>query len=287
MSNSLLATYLKDSESWESYKVPKYIRLSNVILRLIEEGHWKPGGQLPAEAEMARTVDASLGTIQKALSTLVERGVVVREHGRGTFITGGRAPEQDVWHFRFLDDDGDTLLPIYSRVVEIVREKKLGPWIDFLGKEKAYVKILRFMSVNHEFDILSEFYVSENRFGAILDMPVKSFHGAIIRNILGEKFGVPTLRIVQNIRCDRFPAEVCTRLERPKNLNGLIWEMLGYTRQNAPLSYQRAYVPPNNRSLQISEIPVPRYLSLANSGMGGFTPNDESRKAPARRSHRS
>lgn len=136
------------------------------------------------------------------------------------------------------------------------------------------------MSVNHEFDIVSEVYVSTRRFGAILEIPVKNLHGVVVRNLLRERFGVPTVRVVQKIRISAFPAAVCSRLGTARRAPGLIWEMFAYTHRNAPLSYQRAFVPPNRRALEIGEIPTPRHLSLGALSAGPALLVDEERAPP-------
>jgi len=96
-------------------KLPKYLRLSNAILNLIEAGEMRPGDKLPPECTLAGALPASLGTVQKALGHLKTLGVVVRDHGRGTFVAGALHPEsgesipaEELLHFRFADDDRAT-----------------------------------------------------------------------------------------------------------------------------------------------------------------------------------
>ena len=46
----------------------------------------KPGDRLPSEEELARQMDISRGTLREVLRTLIDRGVIVRKHGIGTFV---------------------------------------------------------------------------------------------------------------------------------------------------------------------------------------------------------
>ncbi|GAA4491900.1 GntR family transcriptional regulator [Gluconacetobacter tumulicola] len=48
--------------------------------------------RLPSEAELCRLYDVSRITVRQALSHLAERGLVVRRHGRGTFVSEVRRP---------------------------------------------------------------------------------------------------------------------------------------------------------------------------------------------------
>ena len=49
-------------------------------------GDWTPGMRLPTEAELAKSLPYSLGTVQKAYSELVKNGLVERARGRGSFV---------------------------------------------------------------------------------------------------------------------------------------------------------------------------------------------------------
>ena len=67
-----------------------------VRARLIEgisTGRWRPGEALPSESELARTHAVAIGTIRKAVDSLVAEGALIRHQGKGTFVTahdGGR-----------------------------------------------------------------------------------------------------------------------------------------------------------------------------------------------------
>lgn len=65
-------------------------RISSAIVRQIEElilqGVLRPGDRLPAERELAETLDVSRPTLREALAELDERGLIVARPGGGTFI---------------------------------------------------------------------------------------------------------------------------------------------------------------------------------------------------------
>ena len=86
-----LETMMKEEKDAEHLRQPKYMQLADHISHMIETGEWKPGDRLPSEAEMAKSLPTSLGTIQKALGRLAEHGAIVREHYRGTFVNGPRS----------------------------------------------------------------------------------------------------------------------------------------------------------------------------------------------------
>lgn len=232
---------------------PKYIQIAEMLLARIERGEWKPGELLPSESELADLVPASLGTIQKALNHLAGRGIVVREQGKGTFVIWARTPERHLRHFRFLREDGRTLLPAYTRMLSIDLVTEQGPWSTYLGAEDDYIHLRRLMNVGGEFDIFSELYVSGGRFGELADLEARSLDGISVRDYLRDRFNAPTLGVEQTFRCEALPPRVCRELALPHGAYGIAWEMRGRSYRDAPITFQRAYVPPSDRPLQIVE----------------------------------
>lgn len=66
--------------------VPLYKQLKSELLEHIREGHWKPGEQLPSEAELAVQFRVSRTTVRQAVGDLVSSGFVVRRQGKGTYV---------------------------------------------------------------------------------------------------------------------------------------------------------------------------------------------------------
>lgn len=72
--------------------VPKYIQLSELLIRDIDAGRLLDGERLPPEREMAVTLGTSIGTLRKALSDLENKGLLIRVHGSGNYVrTSGKA----------------------------------------------------------------------------------------------------------------------------------------------------------------------------------------------------
>lgn len=73
--------------------IPLAQQVVNEILAGIEAGNLaRDDGLLPSEAELSNRFDVSRATVREALSRLEQRGIVIRRHGVGTFIS----PQQPV-----------------------------------------------------------------------------------------------------------------------------------------------------------------------------------------------
>lgn len=66
---------------------PLYVQLMDEVEQAINNGIYKPGDRIMTEAEMAKKYGVSLITVRKAIGSLMEKGLVIRKQGKGTFVT--------------------------------------------------------------------------------------------------------------------------------------------------------------------------------------------------------
>lgn len=234
----------------------KHRLIAEQLLSDIETGRWRPGEQLPSEEQLAGETATSLGTVQRALRNLVEMGVVERHHGRGTFVSGARAPERHLRHFRFMAEGGTQILPVYFNIVGIEITRDTGPWKDFLqDPTDTFVRIHRLVSVNKEFEVFSEVYLQEHRFAELAAMKKPALDGVSIRDMLAERFNAPTLNIRQTIVCETLPPRVTRLINQPTGQCGMVWTICGLSYRDTPISWQRVFVPPSDRVLELGSAP--------------------------------
>jgi DNA-binding GntR family transcriptional regulator len=79
-------------------------QVTSDLLARIESGQLAPGRPIPTEAELCREYGVSRITIRRALSALVERRLVVRRPGIGSFVTERQSRLRDFNLIGFLDD---------------------------------------------------------------------------------------------------------------------------------------------------------------------------------------
>ena len=65
---------------------PAYAQLANIVRRQIAAGQFRPGDQLPSEAQLCRKYGISPMTVRRSINLLSDQGVVNAEQGRGTFV---------------------------------------------------------------------------------------------------------------------------------------------------------------------------------------------------------
>jgi DNA-binding GntR family transcriptional regulator len=72
--------------SSEEFSPPKYAQIVQTIRQKIADGTYPPGSLLPSETQLVREFRVSRPTVVRALQVLQLRGVIEREHGKGSFV---------------------------------------------------------------------------------------------------------------------------------------------------------------------------------------------------------
>jgi GntR family transcriptional regulator len=102
--------------------VPCHYQLSELMRQEIESGRWKVGEQVPAEEELCAHFSLSRTTVRKSLDALVNRGLVHRAQGRGTFVSEPKLIEGLVNRpIGFFDDMTARGFQVVSKVLELHR----------------------------------------------------------------------------------------------------------------------------------------------------------------------
>jgi GntR family transcriptional regulator len=70
-----------------SSAIPIYQQLQQQIEQLIVTGVWRLKEPLPSETMLADRLGISVMTVRQAMAQLVNKGLIYREKGRGTFVT--------------------------------------------------------------------------------------------------------------------------------------------------------------------------------------------------------
>lgn len=70
----------------ESAHLPIYLQTAEMLIREISSGRLLDGEKLPPERDMASDLGIAVGTLRKALSELVSKGLLERVQGSGNYV---------------------------------------------------------------------------------------------------------------------------------------------------------------------------------------------------------
>lgn len=159
----------------------------------IVNGHWPEHYRLPAEIDLADSLGVNRGTLRNAMKTLIDEGLLVRIHGKGTFVASSTTVEQPLAESLVTFSEGLTVrkIPFKTRVLEqsLIRPGHMVASLLSLQEEEVFF-LKRIRSVKDEpliylknyvvcqhcpeiaaIDFSQEtlFHVLENRFNLELD----------------------------------------------------------------------------------------------------------------------
>lgn len=100
---------------------PIYQQIQEWLWQQITHGIWPEHYKLKSEADLAGELGVSRGTVRKAIAELITEGMLVRIHGRGTFVAS-RTLEQPLAErlVAFSEDLIDKGVPFETHVLEQV-----------------------------------------------------------------------------------------------------------------------------------------------------------------------
>lgn len=231
--------------------LPKYVRLRNALAEAISEGRLPAGEKLPPEDALTQVAGLSLGTVQKALGSLVDDGLVVRKQGMGTFVTGGEKPMNAPFqHCRFMDEGSRDPLPIFSRVVRRSLAVKAGAWSPHLRGARI-VCIERIFSINNEFNIYTYLYLDGARFPSVEEMPEETFNGVNFKDLLTREYHHAPVRYTENLAVRGFSAAICKAIGVAPHTSGGVLEIVAFDRRGDALYFQDLWIPPNDKRVLV------------------------------------
>jgi len=238
---------LQDSE------VPKHVQLRMAIVEGIRTGLLKPGDQIPPERRLSEAVKLSLGTVQRSLGKLAAESIVVRRHGTGTFVAEQRKPSETVWQFRFFSRDGKGPLPVYPHFLSCDASVDEPLLHQILGDDqRGYCRISRTYDVGDSFTCFGDFYVCNSRFANFAEILRTEKETVSFKVVLERDYAAPTISITHWVRGQILPDDVCEFIGVSAGSSGLVVEVIGFTHDRDPISFQRIFVPNTDYVLDMS-----------------------------------
>lgn len=114
------------------YRAPLYIQIENAIEKKILNDEYTPGAKLPGERELAKTYGVNRMTVKKAILNLVQRGLVFRKQGSGTYIQSRGTKEKFFFDLDFSESQKN------SGISELMSSKGINVTSDVVGKENLH-----------------------------------------------------------------------------------------------------------------------------------------------------
>jgi GntR family transcriptional regulator len=178
--------------------LPKYVQISEMLIREIAAGHLADGARLPPERDMAADLDISVGTLRKALADLVDKGMLERVQGSGNYVRHGGTSTSVYAFFRLELVGGGGLPTAQSLSVERLNKPRKAP---YFGPSDTGHRIRRLRYLDGEMVALEEIWLD----GAQTDSMTIGDLSDSLYHFYREDIGIVIASVVDEIGVGRVP----------------------------------------------------------------------------------
>ena len=157
-------------------RLPLYQRLREEMLAKIAAGEWSPGAPIPTEAELTRHYGVAIGTVRKAVDTLVNEGLLLRSQGRGTFVRRPNFEASLARFFRQVNASGGQQIPtsrIRSKVLQAPPAGVANALMLAQDEQVVYLERLRVIEGRTLFH--EDIWLPASRFGSLMEIETETF----------------------------------------------------------------------------------------------------------------
>ncbi|MDQ0971176.1 GntR family transcriptional regulator [Neobacillus niacini] len=216
--------------------VPLYRQVELVLEEKIKSKHWDIGYQLPTEQELADLFDVSTITVKRAVIELVNKGLLFRQRGKGTFVSG-TTKEQDITSiFSLTTDEEEHPHELISFSLEDA-DKEIAEKLSLESNTKVF-KIKRLKIENDAPVTLEYTYLP---YEICPSLTTDDINNDLIYNILRKKFHISLGRAKLFVKPYIAIDEKADRLQVQPGTPVFKWERFTYTKQGEVVEYSKFY----------------------------------------------
>jgi GntR family transcriptional regulator len=224
-------------------RLPLYQRLRDRLAERVAAQSWSPAEAIPSETDLAATYRVSVGTVRKAVDSLVADGLLERRQGRGTFVRRPRFNSSLFRFFRFQSPTGEPLTP-KSRI--LARGLKPAP-----AEAAAALRIepgepavaLSRLRVVDGAPLVSEaIWLPKQRFAALLDIAPADF-GDLLYPLYESCCGVIVTSAEETLGVALADRAQASRLARKPGEPLIVIERVAFDAHRHPLEWRRSHGP--------------------------------------------
>lgn len=219
-------------------RLPLYQRLRDEMLAKISSGDWRPGEPIPTEAELTKTYGIAIGTVRKAVDTLVNDGLLQRSQGRGTFV---RRPDFNASLFRFfrqVDGAGTQQIPtsrILSRSLE-QPSKTVSEALKLASNERV-IRLQRLRVIDERNTLCEDIWLPASRFGALLELDPATY-GNLLYPFYEQQCGQLIACARETLSVESADAHTAITLGVEAGKPVVVIERIALSYDNTPLEYR-------------------------------------------------
>jgi GntR family transcriptional regulator len=221
---------------------PLYREVKRRLMEVLARGEWKPGEAIPAERRLSEQYGISIGTLRKAIDELCAENILIRQQGRGTYVTSHSRDRNLFYFFHVVPESGTKVYPDVE-LLEFARGKADRPAAERLGivAGDAVVRIRNRLRLHGAPIMIDDITLPAARFAGLTE---RQFRGrpSTIYNLYQDAFGISVVRTRERLRATPAEPDIAALLELARGAPLLQIRRVAYAYQDAPVEYRVSHV---------------------------------------------
>lgn len=220
--------------------LPLHYQIKEILQEMIEDEELKPGDMIPTERELCEFHGVSRMTVNKAIMSLVNQGLVHREQGKGTYVSKVK-PRKEISNLKgFTEEMKDNGVKTDTEILSFEIKKTTKQIKDALELENGNSKVIeinRLRRIEDEPVAIEKVWLPYNLFK---DMTEEMIAGKSLYNLFRNRYSYKLEKAKQTIEpmlIDEYEAKL---LNQKENALALVFNRVTFMADNIPVEYTKA-----------------------------------------------
>jgi GntR family transcriptional regulator len=217
---------------------PLYKQVREELVRRLAQNKWLCGEALPSEFQLADELGVSQGTVRKALASMTVDRLLVRQQGRGTFVSEYDDARIKFHFFKLVPDRGSLAFP-KSEILDIKDALASADEIERLdlNKRQRVFRILRLRLLDGRPATLESISVS----AALFPNLTKCDMSHNLYSLYAKVFGIKIVGGQERLKAVALNAKNAKYLKVRRGTPALRVERLARDLENKPMEWRIAF----------------------------------------------
>jgi GntR family transcriptional regulator len=221
---------------------PLYEEVKIRITRSLIAGEWQPGTAIPSESRLAQHFSVSVGTIRKAIDELVADKILIRQQGRGTFVTTHTEDRQLYYFFHIVGKDGSREPPTHELLSfqKGKADSEVGLRLSVSRGERVF-RIHNVLKLGGKPVVLDGIVIPAARFPGLTETIFRARQGTIY-GLYQARYGINVVRINERLSAAHPDAQTAGVLGIRISTPVLMIKRVAYTYHDTPVELRTSWV---------------------------------------------
>lgn len=219
------------------------VQVRDEILEMLRSGNYRPGNQLPSEAELSEKFGVNRATVREALRILQEEHVIITRHGLGRFMAPDPASllTDDITRLRAVTEMAQLLgMTIGTEVLSLEEETpdEVVSEALALGPDET-VMVLQRVRSTADGPVIYSIDIFPRRF-VVGEIDSAQFTGSLL-GIMEQQWQVRLAYSKASLTAVMLDPEICRRIQVAEDIPWILLEQLNFDAADRPVLYSKDY----------------------------------------------